>query len=66
MDCQIGFGPDRSLIVMRYLGFYMDQLDVILLGRIGYLLRHPDFYEDQLDLSYTGLDRSFAAPSGLL
>ena len=46
MDGQIGFGPDRSLIIMRYLGFYMDQLDVILLGRICDLLRHPSFYED--------------------
>ena len=39
----IGFRLDRSLIVMRYPGFYMDQLDVILLGRIGHLLSHPAF-----------------------
>ena len=65
MDGQIGFGLDRSFIVIRYPGFSMDQLDVLLLGRIGHLLRHPGFYEDHLALSYTGPDRSFVAPSGL-
>ena len=66
MDGQIGFGLDRSFIVIRYPGFSMDQLDVILLGRIGRLLCHPGFYEDHLVLSYIGSDKSFAAPSGLL
>ena len=66
MDGQISCGPDRSLIIMRYPGFYMDQLDVILLGRICHLLRHPGFYEDQLDLSYTRPNRSFVVPSELL
>ena len=66
MDGQISFGPDRSLIVMRYPGFYMNRLDVILLGRIGNLLRHLGFYEDQLDFSYIRSDRSFVEPSGLL
>ena len=66
MDGQIGFGSDRSLIVMRYLGFSVEQLDVILLGRIGHLLRHSGFYEDQLALSYNRPEWSFAAPSGLL
>ena len=37
-----------------------------ILGRIGLLLRHPGFYENQLDVIYTGPDRSFIAPSGLL
>ena len=37
-----------------------------ILGRIGHLLRHPDFYEDQLDVIYTGPDRPFIVPSGLL
>ena len=37
-----------------------------ILGQIGHLLRHPCFYEDQLDVTYTGPDRSFIAPSGLL
>ena len=37
-----------------------------ILGWIDHLLRHPDFYEDQLDVIYTGPDRSFIAPSGLL
>ena len=37
-----------------------------ILGQIGHLLRHSDFYVDQLDVIYTGLDRSFVAPSGLL
>ena len=36
------------------------------LGRIGHLFRHRDFYVDQLDVVYTGPDRSFLAPSGLL
>ena len=66
MDGQIGFGSDRSLIVMCYPGFYMDQSNVILLGRIGHLLRHSGFYDDQLYLSYTEPDRSFDMPSRLL
>ena len=37
-----------------------------ILGRIGHLLRHPGFYVDQLDVIYTGPERSFIAPSGLL
>ena len=37
-----------------------------ILGRIGHLLRRPDFYEDQLDVIYTGPNRSFIAPLGLL
>ena len=37
-----------------------------ILGWIGHLLRHPGFYVDQLDVIYTGPERSFIAPSGLL
>ena len=37
-----------------------------ILGRIGLLLCHPNFDVDQLDVIYTGPDRSFIAPSGLL
>ena len=37
-----------------------------ILNRIGHLLHHPGFYEDKLDVTYTGPDRSFIAPSGLL
>ena len=37
-----------------------------ILGRIGHLLRHPDFYVDQLDVIYSGPDRLFIAPFGLL
>ena len=37
-----------------------------ILVRIGHLLCHSGFYVGQLGVIYTGPDRSFIVPSGLL